>query len=357
MRRRHASLVLGLACVLGTPAAASADSTMSRSADALFFISEDAGVANRVTIDVASGNRLRFFDDTDPFGINWPDPPCSPGRVNGGGNVVEVFCRREGYSRVVLQLGAGEDQLTVDVPDVPVVAEGEVGADRLRGGGVADRLAGGQGNDVLEGAGGDDVLRGDDGDDQLLGGDGADQLTGGPGRDVFDGGPGDDVLRAADGVAETVVCGDGADTAELDQLDTAEGCETVGRVDVAAVSGPAAPDTRAPVLQVGGSTLQRIGAGRRRLTVRLTATEVSRVDVSGFLAAGGTNSRVRPVSGAIRVGGGGTELRLTLTAAQVRRVLADLRRRRRPSVRLTATAVDAAGNTSPTRRLTIRLRR
>lgn len=357
MRRASSSALVLLLGVLATPGSAVADSTISRSAGALLFLSEDAGVGNRLTIDVASGNRIRFADDADPFGINYPDPPCSPGRINGGGNVVEVFCRREGYTRVVLQMGAGEDQVVADVPDIPFVLEGQVGADRLRGGGAADRVVGGQGNDALDGATGNDIVQGDDGDDQLAGGAGDDQVTGGPGTDVYAGGAGSDTLRSADGIAETVDCGEGDDTAEVDQLDQPVGCEKVTRRDVAAVAGAAPADTRAPVLQLGGSTLQRVGAQRRRLTVALNVTEVARVDVSGFLAAGGINTRVTPVSGSVTVAGGGTRLRVTLSAAQTRRVLADLRRRRRPTVQLTATAVDAAGNTSRPRRLTVRLRR
>ena len=65
---------LGIAAVLlgalVAPGSAVADSTMSRSAGALFFLSEDAGIGNRLTVDIASGDRLRFADDADPFGAH-----------------------------------------------------------------------------------------------------------------------------------------------------------------------------------------------------------------------------------------------------------------------------------------------
>jgi Ca2+-binding RTX toxin-like protein len=111
-------------------------------------------------------------------------------------------------------------------------------ADTLRGTPDSDRLLGLRGNDTLLGLAGDDcllggpgndVLRGGAGDDELAGGAGRDTLRGGSGRDTFNAGPGDDTIHARDGIAETIACGTGNDTASIDKSDTAIGCETVNR--------------------------------------------------------------------------------------------------------------------------------
>src|SRR5699024_3592357 len=61
-----------------------------------------------------------------------------------------------------------------------------------------------------------------------------DVVQGGPGDDVIDGqagsddvqaGGGDDDIEARDGVAETIDCGEGTDTARTDETDMRAGCE------------------------------------------------------------------------------------------------------------------------------------
>ena len=72
----------------------------------------------------------------------------------------------------------------------------------------------------------------------LAGGDGADRLEGGAGTDSLQAGGGDDALFADDGLRESVACGAGADTAELDAVDDAwADCETTQRSE----AGRAAP--------------------------------------------------------------------------------------------------------------------
>ena len=76
-----------------------------------------------------------------------------------------------------------------------------------------DTIAGGDGADVIQGGGANDVLVGDGGADALLGGDGADRID------------------ARDGQTDSADCGAGVDSATLDGVDSALGCETVSRGD------------------------------------------------------------------------------------------------------------------------------
>lgn len=331
---------------------------MTEAGGVLYFRSEDAGVPNALTVDRDARGRLHFVDEADAYGITYPSGRCSPGRINKAGNPVEVFCNAEGITKVLVQTGPGEDKLVSALADLPVTMEGEVGADTLTTGGGADRVGGGQGNDRIETGAGDDLATGDEGDDVLVTADGNDQADPGSGSDQVDAGAGDDLVVVADGFTDTVQCGPGTDTVTADTLDQVVDCETVNRQQVAPVGGAAAAkDTTRPVVRVGGSTSQRVGARRRRISIAVTSSEIARVDASGFLDAGGVFTRVKPVAGRVRVGGGGTKLTLTLTARQAAAVVRDLRRGRHPKLRLTVSGVDEGGNTSATRRITVRLRR
>jgi Ca2+-binding RTX toxin-like protein len=126
--------------------------------------------------------------------------------------------------------------------------DGTAKADTLNGTAAAETFCGHAGGDKISGLAGADTIYGDscggavkpgDGADQLFGGKGpdrlfgqggADTLRGGKGKDFYKAGPGDDTIDAADGVAEQVSCGKGTkDVANVDQLDTVSGCETVHR--------------------------------------------------------------------------------------------------------------------------------
>jgi Ca2+-binding RTX toxin-like protein len=89
-------------------------------------------------------------------------------------------------------------------------------ATRLYGDGGANRVVGTVGGDWIAGGAGRD---------KLIGEGGRDCLDGGPGRDRLSGGPGDDVLRARDGSADLVDCGEGEDLAIVDAKDTVRSCE------------------------------------------------------------------------------------------------------------------------------------
>lgn len=84
---------------------------------------------------------------------------------------------------------------------------GDGGANRVVGTVGGDRISGGPGRDRLLGEGGDDCI------------------DGGAGRDRLNGGPGDDLIRARDGVADVVDCGDGDDVVIADSKDVLRGCE------------------------------------------------------------------------------------------------------------------------------------
>ena len=94
----------------------------------------------------------------------------------------------------------------------------------LKGG---DLVRGNLGNDVINGDGGDDRLVGGNGDDRVYGSDGEDVVIGNSGNDGLSGGTGSDRIEAADGVRDTVSCGNGPrDVAVFDPgLDSLTGCE------------------------------------------------------------------------------------------------------------------------------------
>lgn len=133
---------------------------------------------------------------------------------------------------------------------------GGAGDDVLDGGGGPDRLDGGEGRDTasyasrgagadvslasgtgpdgdslsgiedLVGGTGDDRLTGDDGPNRLDGGPGNDVLTGLGGIDDFFGGPGNDGIFARDGLRETIECGTGRNSADIDPIDLTRDCDS-----------------------------------------------------------------------------------------------------------------------------------
>lgn len=89
-------------------------------------------------------------------------------------------------------------------------------ATRLLGDGGANRVVGTVGGDRISGGPGRDRLAGEAGEDCI---------DGGPGRDQLSGGPDDDLIRARDGAADVVDCGEGNDTAVADPKDVLRSCE------------------------------------------------------------------------------------------------------------------------------------
>jgi hypothetical protein len=161
----------------------------------------------------------------------------------------------------LIDAGAGDDTV-----------EGSSGNDTLYGGAGTDDIEGGPGDDWLFGGPGDDVLSGDQGADVLAGAEGTDTadyassrrgvrvdldgnaddgapnendnvkpdvenirgssfddvLIGGPGPNVLNGLDGNDYLGARDGYRDTLICGAGYDSVQVDGLDVIEArCEQI----------------------------------------------------------------------------------------------------------------------------------
>lgn len=100
---------------------------------------------------------------------------------------------------IVVEAGAGDDQVSVPDEFIAVYINGGPGNDSLVGGGGDDTLTGGAGKNTLIGGGGDDRLNGSGGRDSISGGDGNDRLYGNGGNDTLDGGGGIDRLFGGDG--------------------------------------------------------------------------------------------------------------------------------------------------------------
>jgi hypothetical protein len=257
-----------------------------------------------------------------------------------------------------------------NVAGIEDVVGGSAG-DAITGDAAANGLSGGAGNDLIDGGGGDDVLRGGAGDDSMSGADGDDQLVGGSGADSFAGGPGADSISAVDGVAETIDCGSGADTADVDRgaggvSDVVVNCETLTgpAAGSAAGSNPAvagllavrAPgvanpaDLTPPSASIRTAIRQRIATVRLRgLALRvlcrescgLSAALVIDRPTSRRLALGtrpggaviGTAKARRATAGAVRM-----RMKLNSRARQA------LRRARKLTVTVQVLVSDASGN-------------
>jgi Ca2+-binding RTX toxin-like protein len=159
---------------------------------------------HRVRADLAAGRAVSTAGERDTL--------RSIERLEGGDGA-DVL-RGNGVRNVIQGLG-GDDLI-----------EGRGGSDLLQGA-EGPRFKGRPDRDVLRGGGGGDVLLGDAGPDRLFGGPGGDRIVGGLGLDVFDAGPGPDRVRSADGRAETVSCGAGADRLLADAADRPARCEAI----------------------------------------------------------------------------------------------------------------------------------
>jgi hypothetical protein len=149
--------------------------------------------------------------------------PAQTGEVRGGGGN-DVL--RGGPGNDDVSGGAGTDAVTfADSPAGVTVTIDDLANDGVAGEhdnvqvdvedvyatDFADRLVGSAAANTLDGAGGPD------------------QLTGAGGRDHLYGGGGDDRVFARDGIADVVDCGEGFDSAIVDERDSVSACEAVDR--------------------------------------------------------------------------------------------------------------------------------
>jgi hypothetical protein len=159
-------------------------------------------------------------DDGDDFFTNITGPDA----VDGGAGVdTASFAGQTGAMAVSL-----DDQANDGPAGSGAVGDVRSSVENLIGGAAADTLVGSQAPNRLEGGAGNDVLRGNGGADVLLGE------------------AGDDTIEARDGIADSIDCGPGSDTASVDPSDSVAGCERVMLPDGgdAAIAGAAAPADR-----------------------------------------------------------------------------------------------------------------
>jgi len=170
------------------------------------------------------------------------------------------------------------------------VFDGGFGSDTARGGPGDDNLTGGTEADQLFGEGGNDTLYGGEGDDRVDGGPGTDSLFGDYSAcSAYGCSSGNDQLFARDGEADSLNCGAGADSAQVDAVDTLaqdgfQLCETVDRAAAPAptpLPGTTPPGTP-PAKATTPAALQKAAAtgGRKRLTVALTLRRASTVTIT-----------------------------------------------------------------------------
>jgi Ca2+-binding RTX toxin-like protein len=234
---------------------------------------------------------------------------------------------------------------------------GTVVDDVFTGGPGTDRFEGNGGNDTIHGAGGDDFLQGDGGDDKVFGDAGNDKVEGTYGADTVDGGAGTDqlygdiagcsvfcsvdtdVLLARDGERDTVDCGGGADTAQVDQLDVVAFCASVDRQTVAVAGGLAkasfAGSKRSVKVSRTGrfSYSFRAGAGLRGKAVFRSVNKVRA-------------SRRARVTLAKKSFKAPSSRKVTLKIKLSRKNLAILRRNRKIKTKVTVTLKNGAGLSS-----------
>jgi Ca2+-binding RTX toxin-like protein len=224
---------------------------------------------------------------------------------------------------------------------------GTTGNDVFTGSAGPDHFEGDSGNDDIHGAGGDDNLYGGGGDDRVFGDAGNDKVQGASGADSVDGGPGTDQiygdiascsffctfdadqLFARDGETDSVDCGGGADTAQVDQLDVVAFCAAVDRQGVA----PPPP---------AGGLAKASFAGSRRI---VQVTRRGRFNYS-FRAGAGLRGKAvfrKLARKSFTVPGSG---KVTLKMRLTRPKLALLRRSRRIRTRVTVTLTNGTGGSS-----------
>lgn len=160
-------------------------------------------------VDDFAPSHLRLSDRTDSPLTADPSLGCT---ITSSGFGQFASCPAAGFTRLRIEGGDGDDELDISPHDLPisgeVVLDGGAGTDDLEGP-TTDRpvtMLGGAGNDAFKGGRGPDVIDGGEGNDQVDGGDGNDIVRGGPGddvviggrtlsADVIDGGPGRDMSK------------------------------------------------------------------------------------------------------------------------------------------------------------------
>jgi hypothetical protein len=195
------------------------------------------------TVDLGDG------DDTLTLGAGLPSLT-----IHGGAGTDRLnFAGRT--DPVSVMLGGATPGLTVDTVENVTGGDGsdkvvgDIAANDIVGGAGNDRLSGGDNADQLSGGSGVNVLRGGAGDDTLQAGGEGDTLVGGSGADTIAGGAGDDDISAADGTIDNISCGPGFDTVSADANDNIPADGTCEEVTFAAAVDPTPTPTPTPAPQ------------------------------------------------------------------------------------------------------------
>lgn len=226
-----AAAVLALAGAGAAAAPASAAITVAKTAADTITVTSTAATPNDTLAYKLTGGKLGI--DRAAGESLQPGLGCT-------GNGTNVTCAVDFITRLVIDLGPGDDAIT-GTPTLPigmhVELHGGPGRDTLRGADVS--------NDLLAGEDGDDVLDGGFGDDTVDGGAGDDVLTANLGADVYRGGSGLDQLTYASYTAPiAVTVGGGAPDGQIGEGDDVG--SDVERVDGGsgddALTGTGGPD-------------------------------------------------------------------------------------------------------------------
>jgi hypothetical protein len=289
---RRALLLAALLCAAG--AAPAAADTVNRSGSVIVVDAPTVGAVtvgeNGANIEFSNGLGNTMTSTTCPF--DGSSVRCSASGVTrievNSGPMQDTLIVFTLNVLLVWQAGDGADSANVfpgTTSPARMELHGGPGDDFLRGGGGADLIDGGPGNDRVTFDGRDEVLGGADSDvldnpnvvndpylltldglandgigapgtgnvhgdiEELVLGDGADVVTGSPnsdiiraqggadtidgagGHDFLDAEDGNDTVLARDGLGERVDCGQGTDSAVLDDVDASVGCETTSVSD------------------------------------------------------------------------------------------------------------------------------
>lgn len=357
---RRLAILAGAAGLLAAPGTAVADSTLINPQGNFVHYSDDVSLKNEYTV-FQQGTDIHFRETKDPQGTNgYPFDDCratGPKQSGDSAGFEEIVCPRSIIKSVSVEPGPGEDTVRIMLTDMPVSAAGGTGSDDIQTGETADDVNGEQGSDRLVTAGGDDIIAGEDGNDTIDAGPGNDKILPGNGEDIIAAGPGDDTIRAADGLPEKIDCGEGNDTVVADAQDELTGCENVTTQNITASAEQqqsTVDDKTAPTVTVGGSSNQRAKSSVRFF---VTCSEKGIVQAIGYVDAAGINSALKGSNKKVDVGGGGVLVTLKLQKRVMKMIKADLRKKRKPRVRVQIACVDAAGNTSKPRKFWVGLRR
>jgi hypothetical protein len=192
--------------------------------------------------------------------------------------------------------GPGIDELATGAPDAPPAdLVLDLAAGTIGGANVAAATATGF-EDVSASGHASTTIRGTPGGNSIETREGADTVDPGAGSDFLVLGGGADRALVRDGFADSVRCGPGQDSAEVDQLDTAVGCDAVAVAFVRPAAAAGAPPgcVLAPAKsRVSRSVLIRRGLRRAvdcaapaSLEVRLLGAAAARRGELGLARAG-----------------------------------------------------------------------